>query len=408
MDLPTGGGIYYPVTIDKATAEVVDPPYSNYVTENLVKGLKNKRTGKVNLDVKRYSDRSEIVLVNCLDFTYGDSLHKLFNVQYYLDHCDHLGICALIPREVEHFVPDGIAEVWVADLPLRSYSLWHTSIEEQVRKLIREKKRAFLSIAYTHLHPTYYDIHRFVRVGSTDLSGLGSPIIVFGYREDRIWGRSLSDQRRNILRLHDNLRGLYPNMTFALIGFGKKMQFNDKILDKRTDGFDMELEQYWIDLASRTDCLIGVDGSNMQIASGLAKFVVELLPELFYDNYLQPFLTKPGETDWRLNAYRYRTLFGSNDLDDISPHRVAAVVSSQLDSWDIFKIVMSLEYQPRDNVNPLVDPMPATQAYAALAPEYLAKLELRIGNRYSRDGLAQSLKRAIRGPLGYLPKSSSR
>ena len=102
-----------------------------------------KRTETVPIKITGFVERPQVVLVNCLDWCYGDSLHKLFNVQYYLDHCPQLGCCVLIPKEIRHFVPDGVAEILEVDLPTNRYQYWHVSLEEPIRELVNQKEKVY-------------------------------------------------------------------------------------------------------------------------------------------------------------------------------------------------------------------------------------------------------------------------
>lgn len=334
IDMPAGSGFYYPATLDRAMAD--------------------KHIGGAHIEVEQFTDRSEIVLVNCLDGCYGDCLHKLFNTQYYLDHCPHLGAVVLIPKQIRCFVPDGVAEIWTVNLPIPDYWHWNAALARQVGDLVRKKKKAFLAITYPHPHPTYYDLDRFARAGATDLSGLGSPVVTFGYREDRLWGGSLSVQRQNIQQLYGHIKRVFPEMSFVVIGFGVDGQFDEGILDKRTKKSTPELEQCWIDLLNRTDCFIGVHGSNMILGSGLAKYTIELLSEDRYGNFGQSYLVRPDEGDWRINLFRFRTIHGDNHLSDIAPRRVAAVASSQLGKGETYGIMMGLDHQPRQATPDLI------------------------------------------------------
>lgn len=330
IEMPTGTGLYYPTTIDKARR-------------------RNQYKGEVRIEVERFTEHSQIVLVNCLDGCYGDCLLKLFNAQYYLDHCPHLGVVVLVPKPIAFFVPDGVAEVWTTNVPIRACGQWNVSLGEQVGELIREKKKVYLSVTYPHAHPSYYDIDRFVKAGVSDLSKLGSPVVVFGYRADRTWG---SDQHRNIQEMYNNLKRIFPEMSFVVIGLGQSGQFTDGILDKRVVSPNAEQEQYWIDLLRHTDCFVGVHGSNMIVGSGLAKFTIELLPQNRYGNFGQTIIARPNEKDWRTNLFRFRVLHGKDDLADILPCRVAAVALSQLGKGETYEMMMGIAHQPHEIIDP--------------------------------------------------------
>jgi len=151
----------------------------------------------------------------------------------------------------------------------------------------------------------------------------------------------------------------------VVIGFGADGQFSEDILDKRTKKATPEVEQYWIDLLNRTDCFIGVHGSNMILGSGLAKYTIELLSEDRYGNFGQSYLVRPSEDDWRINLFRFRTIHGDNHLSDVTPQRVAAVASFQLGKGETYGMMMGLDHQPRQATPELISRL-REQGQAAL------------------------------------------
>jgi len=140
VDMPVGHGLFYPFAIEKNTLQLYGGPINWF--------------GKLLRESLKFLERDKVVLVNCLDFLYGHSLLKLFNVQHYLDQHPDLGCCVLVPKQIRHLVPDGVAEIWEVDLPLREYRHWHVSLEESIRKEIYKKKKVYLSLAYPCLPPS--------------------------------------------------------------------------------------------------------------------------------------------------------------------------------------------------------------------------------------------------------------
>ena len=337
-DIPAGHGLLYPFTIDQETLEVFQPlnPFGNVLRQN----CQQKRFEEVELKTLCHFEREEIVLLNCLDFAYGHCLLKLFNAQYYLDNYPELGCCVLVPRQLTHLVPEGVAEVWEVSIPLWEYRYWWVSLEEKIKSEITRRKKAYLALAYSQPHHTTFSLARFVKIAAGNDANLGKPTIVFSYRTDRLWGASLREQRRNIIRLHQLLRKAYPEMTFALIGFADRLKFPPEIVDKRVDSFDPEMERSWLELLQNTHCAVGVVGSHMLLPSGLAECAVDLLPEQFYPNILQDYLLRDDIVDPYENLFRFRVLYGNERLTDVSPYRVAQVVSSQFTWWERFRTLL--------------------------------------------------------------------
>ncbi len=338
-DIPAGHGLMYPFAVDQETSEIFQP--ENPFGRVLRIGCQQKRTDDVELKIIRRVERQEILLLNCLDFVYGHCLLKLLNAQHYIDTYPALACCVLVPRQLTHLVPEGVAEIWETSIPLREYRYWWLSLERKIAAEIRKRKKAYLAPGYPHPHHSTFSLSRFGTTARGNGLSLGTPTIVFSYRTDRPWGSTLGQQRRNITRLHQLLRNAYPQMTFALIGPGDRLKFRPEILDKRVEGFDPEMEKTWLEMLHNTDCAVGVFGSNMLLPTGLAECAVELLPEQFYPNILQDYLPREDISDPYENLFRFRVLYGNEQLTDISPYRVAQVVSSQLTWWERFRTLLN-------------------------------------------------------------------
>ena len=91
---------------------------------------------------------------------------------------------------------------------------------------------------------------------------------------------------------------------------------------------DRETERRWLGLLRGADLVIGVHGSNLLLPTGLARASIELLPAERYGNALQA--TLPSSLDPVTALIRHRTLYGSDDLADLAPERVADVAVSVL------------------------------------------------------------------------------
>ena len=88
-------------------------------------------------------------------------------------------------------------------------------------------------------------------------------------------------------------------------------------------------ERRWIGLMRGADLAVGVHGSNLVLASGLARATVELLPSERLGNFLQASVVI--ERDPLLALDRHRTIYGDALLDNITGARVADVAIAVLD-----------------------------------------------------------------------------
>lgn len=335
IDLPVGAAIWSPTTLDKATAEIHDPLAMTWFSQPLRSGFTNPVTSEIVPIVHKFFDAERIVIVNCLDFLYGHALLKLLNVQRYLKNSPQLGCCVLAPTQLVHLIPDGVAEIWEFPIAIKDGWKWYVSLERWINQQLAQRQECFLSPAYSHPSNQDYDLNCFVR-NLPDISAqieTKQPIILFSYREERLWGKSLAAQQHNLQQLYHQLSQLFPDMVFVLVGFGKQNQIPQtkaQILDLRADKFDLERDRLWMAYMKAADCVIGVHGSNMLLPSGLAKSVVELVPRSRLGNTVQDFLFAHGDRDPRDILLFYRLLYGNETLNNISAFEVADITASVL------------------------------------------------------------------------------
>jgi hypothetical protein len=334
-DLPVGQAIWSPVILNQSTAECYEPLGIDWFSQPLLEGFKNPSNEDVVPIVHKFHDSDRIVIVNCLDFLYGHSLLKLLNVQRYLDENPDLGCCVLVPSQLVHLVPEGVAEIWEFPVSLKESKNWYPSLARWITKEITNRKECFLSEVYSHPSHNVYDLKRFAR-DLPDISGelgVSSPIILFSYREDRCWGKNLVDQQRNLQKLYNKLAIIFPEMTFVLVGFGRKNKIlasGARLLDLRTDKFTVEMDRLWMAYMNAADCAIGVHGSNMLLPSGLAKSTVELVYKSRLGNTVQDFLFSTETADPRDALLYYRMLYGDNTLSDVYPSMVCDSIANLL------------------------------------------------------------------------------
>jgi len=346
VDMPTDQALFTPVAVDPDAREVFDPAQVRWFSDLLLRSLDQRSDDAIPIVKTRNRDADRLLLVNCLDYIYGHAFEKLLNVQRFLDHPSDLAVWLLVPRPLAHLVPEGVAEVWTVDLPWRRLAQWNVSLEQQVRERAQASAEAYLAVTYPQLHASHYDLDRFLGAARpAETAGLGSPVVAFAYREDRLWGGSINAQQHNIEQLHRLLAAAYPGLSFVLVGFGRKGAFPPAIVDRRTDRFDPAVEQSWLRLLARADCAIGVHGSNMILPSALARHVVELMPVDRFANFLQD-LQFAASIDPAQVLFRYRLIYGSRTLEDVRPEIVAALVQTQIDRADWFDLINGREHQP--------------------------------------------------------------
>jgi FkbM family methyltransferase len=325
QDLPAGHGLMYPATLDVGSGEVFQSGDGPWFADALRPMWELPDTEPVALTVERSGDGGPAVLLNCLDKIYGHALLKLLNVSRHLDD-GRRAVIVLIPASLRELVPAGVAETWIVDEPTPRFERWLVDLETQAARELDRLGDCVLSEAFPHPHPSTYSLDALV--GAVASERLGDPTIVLSLRADRSWGRDPRRQAANVERLWRRLSSAFPGARCAAIGAAAPGGLPDGVDDLTSTRPDRETERRWLGLLRGADLAIGVHGSNLLLPTGLARASIELLPAERYGNALQA--TLPSSPDSVTALIRHRTLYGSDDLSDVTPERVAAVAISVL------------------------------------------------------------------------------
>ena len=355
-DLPAGQALYTPLLVEKKTGEVYDPHDVKWFADWLRRSYAERSGEPLGFETEEFRPLKAPLLLNCLDTLYGHSILKLLNAQYYIDHAPEYDLIVLIPRFLRWMVPDGIAAVWTVDLPLNRGTGWNDRLAAEIRERLERYDQAWLSVAYSHPHPRYYDVERFTRVCPFPVGEwcdrLTTPRVTFIWREDRLWGQggllgrlrhlagristrcgirgispSRREQTRRVVRLATRLRRAFPKLDFAVAGPGRPGGLPAWIEDARTEAIDESVEKGWCERYAASHMAIGMHGSNMLLPSAHAGATLELMPPERWGNMIQDLL--PPELDCREALFRYRII-----PDTAGVEEVACIVTSLLmDSW---------------------------------------------------------------------------
>ncbi len=276
------------------------------------------------------------VLANCLDPVYGHAVLKLLGVQRLLER-GNAAVIALVPAALVPIVPNGVAETWLVRTPVRRLFGWVLELEEWVAEQLARFEDCRLAALPPHPHPSSFDLGRFV--GEIDAERPGQPSVVLSLRPDRRWGANSEAESANVAELVARLRAAYPLISVTAVGAAEPGGLPDVVSDLRRMAPGESDERRWIGLMRGADLAVGVHGSNLVLASGLARATVELLPSERLGNFLQASVVI--ERDPLLALDRHRTIYGDALLDDITGARVADVAIAVLDGGARLEALMT-------------------------------------------------------------------
>lgn len=318
QDLPAAHALVYPSSLDLDTGEA----HGQWFETELRDGWLHPDEGRVSLSVDVRRPLQDVVLLDCLEPVYGHALLRLLNAERHLE----AGLVVLASAALAPLVPPGAAEAWILDEPLGRLRGRLTALEERIDSELDRFASCVLSPAFPHPHPSTFSLATFT--GELQPERVGDPSVVLVLRGERLWGRTVRDQRKRFSRTLELLAERMPGLGAAAIGLAPPVSAPEGSLQLCAERPDPALERRWLALLAGADLAIGVHGSNLLLPSGLARATLELLPEDRFANHAQA--TLATDPDPVASLYRHRVLYGSDDLRDVSPDRVAAVAAATM------------------------------------------------------------------------------
>lgn len=369
-DLAAAQALYTPMLVERSEGKVYDRYGVAWFAKWLESAYASRSNDPVPLVVEEFRTVRRPVLLNCLDRVYGHALLKLLNAQHYLDRHADMDLIVLVPRYLRWMVPDGVAAIWTADIPLRAGACWNDWLAGELARLVGRYQECMLSIALPHPHPDDFDIERFTRVPVFPeerwRDALRAPLVTFIWREDRLWlgpGNSvrniawklrrkagisssrLPEQRRRMLELAGIIRKSLPGCRFAVAGLGEPGELPGWMEEHRIARPDTDQEREWCRLYSRSHLVIGVHGSNLLLPSAHAGAVINLMPADRWPNMLQDMLIV--RSDPREAMLQYRLLPVAMPLEEIGEIAVALLASR-----NALMLHMGREYSLHERARP--------------------------------------------------------
>ncbi|MGE0151501.1 MAG: hypothetical protein AB7R90_02705 [Reyranellaceae bacterium] len=278
-------------------------------------------------EVRRTSRRplgEDIVLVNCLDPTYGHCVRRLYSIDDYRQKGFTGSLVAIVPAYLEWQVPDDVDEIWAVEAPSYECYLDNPLLAALVDELgARATRLRYGHVAYQHA----VDISRYLRVSPFAATGhdmVTPPRLTLNWREDRCWtlrGEASADAVQEQLRLYtlllETLRRQAPDLDAAVTGYGRSGAFPGWVQDMRLAAHDADMERRWAKRYAASHLTLGMHGSNMNLPAALSRGALEIvLPRHWYSIGVS--------WQWvnRVSAWeavgRYRQVPASSSVSDIA------------------------------------------------------------------------------------------
>lgn len=328
---------YYPETglvYDAEGNEVKD----NWFSTKL-KSVGSPVDEQVSVKIEKYSDHTEVLILNTLDYVYGHSLLYLLNLQRLIAAQKNIGIIVIIQPMMRWLVPEeGIAEIWTVQLGFQKFNNYYPALSEKINSEVSRFKSVWLSEG--HPIPTNENIHIEKFTGIRPYSFINEPLnrgITFIWREDpdRLWVRNIfllkgfkklgfrkiliPLQYLRVISLFGYLnRKLGNKFTYTVAGLGTFGTFPSYIEDHRVTKFDQETEKTLCRIYAESILVIGVHGSSMLLPSAHSGMTLSMMPSRRWGNYAEDILY--SEQDVRLASFQKRIVplnLSISDLKDI-------------------------------------------------------------------------------------------
>jgi hypothetical protein len=319
-ELKIGHAINFAYQIDPLNQSVFGPESGkDWLGKPLLHALQTPQLEEIEISKEVLKPCKQVVILNCIDFMYGHSLLKLLNASRQLELGSEYGLVVIVQKFLRWMIPEGVAEIWTVDIPLRKGRCYYPCFEEFVSQELKRFDKVYVNEAYSH--PTTFDITQFTRIPKHNFDQMDYRV-TFIWREDRIWFNlvltrlfrklnfftiALLFQNWRIHRLFKQLKAKIPAAKVTVAGLGTQTTFPEWIEDFRVEQFDADAERKLCQIYSESRLVIGVHGSNMLLPSGHAGMTIDLMPngkEERWGNFAQDILYQ--ESDSRLAAYCYR------------------------------------------------------------------------------------------------------
>lgn len=376
-DFPFGVGVLAPCFVDIDSGETIRPDGPQWYADLTATAWRKSTRKNIEIQVETRYRAKHICLVNCLYPWWGDAVSLLLRINQVRRSSD-LDIVVVITSNLRWLVPDYVAEVWTIETEFstrnESTCEWNLELSEKIRALVSAHDSCYIPVIFQPAHLTQAELIDF-----TDIQPFprhewnqrleSKPTVTFMWRSERCWsgeplgtrwldsriGRSwvlrplsqsykrqldrqaIKEQLRRVITLANELKAKIPNLDFGVCGIGKAEKLPAWITDLRSDAIGPGTNQLWCQRGSQSHVLIGVHGSNINLPSGHAGAVLELVPSDKLRNVLTTFLVTCEDPREALYCYRWLPL-------DTDPHFMSKTILSILYNYSYMHDAFHGEY----------------------------------------------------------------
>ncbi len=101
----------------------------------------------------------------------------------------------LVQKHLRWLVPDGAAQVWVADISFSKAVNWFDKLDQQIKDLLKDDNDVFICRSFVQADSNDFNIEDYTRIKPFPLNEwderLVHPTLTFIWRTDRFWKRVL-------------------------------------------------------------------------------------------------------------------------------------------------------------------------------------------------------------------------
>ncbi|MDP9040638.1 MAG: hypothetical protein M3N30_01575 [Bacteroidota bacterium] len=370
-EIPVNAGAFYPGILDARTGERVDSmPFENWYLNGLVEAFKKRSDENISLELHENRKLGErpVLILNTIDATYGHAVYELFNASYYLKKKEY-DLVILVQKHLYWLVPDGAAQVWVADIPFSKAVNWFDKLDMEIKKLISHVKDVFICRSFVQADSHDFNIEDYTRISPFPLNEwderLEQPTLTFIWRTDRFWKRVLpkivdnrysrklfpgllksvrkSLQFKWILQFSEKLKEQIPAVDFAIAGMDDRdPDLPGWIKDFRYPVHEDSTAREQMKRYANSHLVAGCNGSSLLLPGCLSGGVVNIVPGNMWAVSAGTFafrITDTGDTH-----FRYVMI-----PDEISIPKLVNIIVSVLRDRSYIQIQASAPWRDHDS-----------------------------------------------------------